>query len=142
MTKILYFNLRRYPQKNFLCTSRLWVGRRKETILSYVTKNNEKKNLGKNGLKKSPTPLQIWPIRNHIFLFYRTFPRLHLPAHKYSAPAVHLNRPFKCKEWNRRWIVANLAVVPSQRFSFIFSHKRLCQKLDGTRKKWIYTLLL
>ena len=29
---------------------RLWVGRRKEPILSYVTKNDEKKNPGTNGL--------------------------------------------------------------------------------------------
>ena len=36
--------LRRDRQKNFLWASRLWVGRRKEPILGYVPKNNEKKN--------------------------------------------------------------------------------------------------
>ena len=43
-----YFN--RDHQKNFLWASRLWVGRQKEPILSYVTKNDEKKNPGTNGL--------------------------------------------------------------------------------------------
>ena len=45
----LDYNLRRDPQKNFLWASRLWDGRRKEPILSYVTKN-EKENSGTNGL--------------------------------------------------------------------------------------------
>ena len=31
-------------RKNFLWGSRLWVGRRKEPILGYVQKNDEKKN--------------------------------------------------------------------------------------------------
>ena len=35
--------LRRYIQKNFLWASRLWVGRRKEPILGYVPKNDEKR---------------------------------------------------------------------------------------------------
>ena len=48
LTKIS--NLIRDPQKNFLWASRQWVGRRKEPILSYVTKNDEKKNPGTNGL--------------------------------------------------------------------------------------------
>ena len=39
------FNLRRNHQKNFLWASHLWVGRRKEPILGYVPKNDEKKNL-------------------------------------------------------------------------------------------------
>ena len=39
-----YFNSRRDHQKNFLWASRLWVGRRKETILSYFPENDEKKN--------------------------------------------------------------------------------------------------
>ena len=38
------FNLRRDPRKNFLWASHLWVGRRKEPILSYVTKNDEVRN--------------------------------------------------------------------------------------------------
>ena len=46
------FNLRRDPQKNFQWVSRLWVGRRKEPILSYATKNDEKKNPGTNGLRE------------------------------------------------------------------------------------------
>ena len=40
------FNLRSDPQKNFLWASRLWVGRQKELILSYVAKNDEKKKSG------------------------------------------------------------------------------------------------
>ena len=35
--------LRRDHQKKFLWASRLWIGRRKEPILGYVLKNNEKK---------------------------------------------------------------------------------------------------
>ena len=38
------------PQKNFLWALRLWVGRRKEPSLSYVTKNDEIKNPGTTGL--------------------------------------------------------------------------------------------
>ena len=36
-------------KKKFLWASRLWVGRRKEPILSYVTKNGEKKIWAKMG---------------------------------------------------------------------------------------------
>ena len=32
--------------------SRLWVGRRKEPVLGYVPKHDEKKNLVHKGLKK------------------------------------------------------------------------------------------
>ena len=32
-------------EKNFLWAPRLWVGRRKEPILGYVPKNDEKKEL-------------------------------------------------------------------------------------------------
>ena len=46
------FNLRRDPQKKFLWASRLWVGRRKEPILGYVPKKDEKKNLVHKGLNK------------------------------------------------------------------------------------------
>ena len=36
--------LRRDHQKNFLCASRICVGRGKEPILGYVTKNDEEDN--------------------------------------------------------------------------------------------------
>ena len=49
-TKNFDFNLRRDRQKNFLWASRLWVGRRKEPILGYVPKKDEKKNSGGKGL--------------------------------------------------------------------------------------------
>ena len=39
------FNLGRDYKKKFLCASRLLVCRRKEPILSYVTKNDEKKGI-------------------------------------------------------------------------------------------------
>ena len=42
--------LGRGRQKNFLLASRLWVSRRKEPILGYVSKINEKKNLVHKGL--------------------------------------------------------------------------------------------
>ena len=45
------FNLGSYPPKNFLWASRLWVGRRNKPIISYVTKKDEKKNPGTNGLR-------------------------------------------------------------------------------------------
>ena len=35
-----------------LCVHTLWVGRRKEPILSYVPKSDEKKNPGTNGLNR------------------------------------------------------------------------------------------
>ena len=41
--------LRRDHQKNFLWASRLWIGRRREPILGYVPKNDEKKNLVHKG---------------------------------------------------------------------------------------------
>ena len=48
---VIFFNFRRDHQKNFLRGSRLWVGRRKEPIIGYVTKNEENKNWGSRGLK-------------------------------------------------------------------------------------------
>ena len=50
-SKTFDFNFRRNHQKKFLWASRLWVGRRKEPILAYVQKNNEKKNSGGKWLK-------------------------------------------------------------------------------------------
>ena len=44
--------LRRDHQKNFLWALRLWVGRRKEPILGYVPKNDEKKNSVHKGLRE------------------------------------------------------------------------------------------
>ena len=54
-SKTFDFNLRRDHQKNFLWASRLWVGRRKEPILGYVPKKDEKKNSGGKGLGLYPT---------------------------------------------------------------------------------------
>ena len=45
------FILRREHQKNFLWSSRLWVGRWKDLILGYVPKKDEKKNLVHKGLR-------------------------------------------------------------------------------------------
>ena len=52
-SKTFDFNFRRDHQKNFLWASRLWVGRRKEPIVGYVPKNDEKKNSGGKGLIES-----------------------------------------------------------------------------------------
>ena len=52
--------LRRDHQKNFLWSSGLWVGRRKEPILGYVLKYDEKKNLVLEGL--TWIHLQYWVI--------------------------------------------------------------------------------
>ena len=49
-SKTFGFNFRRDHQKIFLWASRLWVGRRKEPILGYVSKNDVKKNSGGKGL--------------------------------------------------------------------------------------------
>ena len=61
--KTFDFNLRRDHQKNLLWASRLWVGRRKEPILGYVPKKDEKNNSGGKGLKQahhdSDCPTQI-----------------------------------------------------------------------------------
>ena len=45
-------NLRSYHQNKFLWATRLWVGRRREPILGYVPKYDEKNNLVHKGLKK------------------------------------------------------------------------------------------
>ena len=42
---IYFFYFKKGSSKNFLWASRLWVGRRKEPILGYVPKNDEKKKL-------------------------------------------------------------------------------------------------
>ena len=48
---ILFSKISILSSKNFLWASRLQVGRRKEPILGYVPKNDEKKNLVHKGLK-------------------------------------------------------------------------------------------
>ena len=45
-----------------LWASRLWVGRRKEPILGYVPKNDEKKNSVHKGLKAFNTVSQRLPV--------------------------------------------------------------------------------
>ena len=45
------FYFKKGSSKKFLWASRLWVGRRKEPILGYGPKNDEKKNLVHKGLK-------------------------------------------------------------------------------------------
>ena len=46
------FYFKKGSSKKILWALRLWVGRRKEPILGYVSKNDEKKNLVLKGLKK------------------------------------------------------------------------------------------
>ena len=46
--------LRRDHQENFLWSSRLWVGRRKERFLDYVLKKRRKKNSRGKGLRQRP----------------------------------------------------------------------------------------
>ena len=53
------FKIRRDHQKHFLWASRLWVGRRKEPILGYVSKNYERKNSGSKGLKGEEKFLKV-----------------------------------------------------------------------------------
>ena len=53
-----YLPIPRDHQKFFLWTSRIWVGRRKEAILGYVPKNDEKKNLVYKGLSTLIPPSQ------------------------------------------------------------------------------------
>ena len=48
--KRLILELEGIIKKNFLWASRLWVGRRKELILGYVSKNYKKGNSGTKGL--------------------------------------------------------------------------------------------
>ena len=47
-------------------TSRLWVGRRKEAILNYVTKNDEEKNPGSKGLSSYENYSHISVLYTHI----------------------------------------------------------------------------
>ena len=49
--------LERIIKKNFLWSSRLWVGWRKEPILGYVPENYERKNSGSNGLRHNFLPV-------------------------------------------------------------------------------------
>ena len=44
------FYFKKGSSKIFLWASHLWVGRRKERVLAYVPKNDEKKNLVHKGL--------------------------------------------------------------------------------------------
>ena len=68
-SKTFDFNLRRDHQKNFLWASRLWVGRRKEPILGYVPKNDEKKNSGGKGLMLSCKDYHVNNILKVIFVY-------------------------------------------------------------------------
>ena len=56
LAKILILNLN---QKFFLWAARLWVGRRKEPILGYAEKNDEKSNSGSKGLTLSK-PMKVF----------------------------------------------------------------------------------
>ena len=48
-------------KKKILWASRLWVGRRKEPILGYVPKNDEKKNSVHKGLRRDHKKISyIW----------------------------------------------------------------------------------
>ena len=51
-------------QKNSYEESRLCVGRRKETMLGYVPKNDEKNSSGSEGLNQDPFPA------NHFFISF------------------------------------------------------------------------
>ena len=51
LAKILILIYEGIIKKNFLWTSPLWVGRRKEPILGYVPKNYEKMNSGSKGFR-------------------------------------------------------------------------------------------
>ena len=80
------FKIRKDNQKNFQWASRLWVGRRKQPILGYVPKNDEKKNSGGKGLKKIRPNAELYinydrSLRKNnirkINLFLRTFSGFH-----------------------------------------------------------------
>ena len=47
------FKIRRDQGKNFLWAPRLWVGRRQEPILGYVSKIDRKNNSDHKGLRSS-----------------------------------------------------------------------------------------
>ena len=51
LSQNLQFNLRRDPRINILWASRLWVCRRQEPILGYITKTYEEKNSGSGEFK-------------------------------------------------------------------------------------------
>ena len=61
-------------QKNFLWASRLWVGRRKEPILGYVPKNDEKKNSVHKGLSKQSLLFQSVPLSFSHLLWIHNVP--------------------------------------------------------------------
>ena len=71
---ILISILRRDHQNNFLWASRLWVGSRKEPILGYVPKNDEKKknNSGSKRLirKKKSLRFGYFAEHNHFLFFF------------------------------------------------------------------------
>ena len=53
------FYFKKGSSKKFLWASRLWVGRRKEPILGYVPKNDEKKDLVHKELNTTTREVQI-----------------------------------------------------------------------------------
>ena len=73
------FNLRRDHQKKFIWASRLWVGRRKEPILGYVSKNYAKNNSGSKGLIAIGS---YFPIYRYTILFWSII-RILFPINRY-----------------------------------------------------------
>ena len=79
LAKLPILILKRDHQKNFLWSSRLWIGRRKEPFLGYVPKNDKKKkSAGKKLISITLTRLQlnnlhtiITTVDQFIVLYYR-----------------------------------------------------------------------
>ena len=67
-SKNVYFDLRRDHQKNFVRALRLWVGWRKEPMLGYVPKNDEKMEVAKGYIYKYK--LVLVPSHDELYILW------------------------------------------------------------------------
>ena len=108
-------------KKNFLWASRLWVGRRKEPILGYVPKNDEKKNSGGTGLIGSEYGASV----------------LHLLNRKQSCNTEYSHQTFHKK--NR--LVQYIQLIPWIRLSCLFLQMLSFHPVEEGSCLWVSSLL-
>ena len=117
-----FLQLLQNSSNNFPWASRLWVGRRKEPILVYVPKNDEKKNLVHKGLNKNSFSDSLC----RITLLDKSF------------IGLVSSRNFLWKEcWSLQFCEKHLVI----RISFCFLQIiLLLSKILNVRKKLIYSI--
>ena len=126
----LDFKIRRDHQKYFLWGLRLWVGRRKEPILGYVLKNDEKKNSGSKGVIQNLVHIYIKTAVKEFMYIYKKGMHIcikyhfgitytYIGTHKLSLshtnlhfyPLKKLKKLGKTLNFNLKWIKKSLATI-------------------------------